>query len=42
MAKAVLLPDRDESDDQLENSKDDSSDDLCGEVWLSHTGTNGD
>jgi hypothetical protein len=41
MARAALLPDRDESDDHLENSKDDGSDDLCGEVWLSHTGMNG-
>jgi hypothetical protein len=40
MAKAVLLPDRDESDGHLENSEDDSGDDICGEVWLSHTGVN--
>jgi hypothetical protein len=40
MAKAVLLPDRDESDGHLENSEDDSGDDLYGEVWLSHTGVN--
>jgi hypothetical protein len=41
MTRAALLPDRDESDGHLENSEDDCGDDLCGEMWLSHTGMNG-
>ena len=41
MTRAALLPDRDETDGYLENSEDDCGDDLCGEMWLSHTGMNG-